>query len=71
MKKYFFRAFLFAVLLSTGCTGKNAEGKDSNGKDTLYQISDTSKIDSAGGDTIGKDAYQDSTSNAPRLPGGK
>lgn len=61
----------FAIILATlaSCSGNSTDGTD-KGKDTLYQYSDTTKTDSSARDTLGKDAYEDSTSNAPRMPGG-
>lgn len=55
---------IFAMTLYS-CSGNRADGKDGV-KDTSYKYTDTSKHNPK--DTIGKDAYQDSTSNAPRMP---
>lgn len=56
-------AVLTMILYS--CSGNRADGKDGI-KDTSYKYTDTSKHNPK--DTLGKDAYQDSTSNAPRMP---
>ncbi len=71
MKKYFLLSFAIIAIAATACSGNRAD-EESALKDTTTSIADTSNssADSLGRDTVGKDAYQDSTSNAPRLPGG-
>lgn len=71
MKKQFILGIAISAVMFASCSGHKADGKDSKGQDTGYQYSDTSRTDSAAQDTVRTDAYQDSTSNAPRLPGGK
>lgn len=66
MKKYFLLCFAAGVVNLAACTGKSADGKDRQ-KDTSYKVTDTSK---AATDSVTTDAHQDSTTNAPRMPGG-
>ncbi|PWS28612.1 hypothetical protein DHW03_01815 [Pedobacter yonginense] len=65
MKKYFFVALTLTATLMASCSGNRADGKDGQ-KDTSYQYTDTAKHMPQ--DTVGKDKYQDSISNTPRLP---
>lgn len=67
MKKQLLVLATFFVIGLASCTGKKA---DENNEDIKYKYTDTVKKDTTVHDSSGKDAYQDSTSNAPRLPGG-
>ena len=69
MKKYFLAGLVFMAISAVSCSG-NKSSQTEKGEDTLYKYSDTSKLDTASKDTARRDAYEDSTSNAPRMPGG-
>lgn len=65
MKKQVLLGLTIVAIGFASCSGNRADGKDGQ-KDTSYKYSDTSKHSPK--DTVGKDAYQDSISNTPRLP---
>jgi|GEM_PF-2314325 len=65
MKKHFLLGLILVATFVVSCSGNRADGKDGQ-KDTSYKYSDTSKH--LPQDTVGKDKYQDSISNTPRLP---
>jgi len=66
MKKWFLICFATSGLMLGACTGKSADGKDGQ-RDTSYQVTDTT---GKSADSLSTDAHQDSTTNAPRMPGG-
>lgn len=67
MKKWFLICFAAGAVSFTACTGKSADGKDGT-KDTSYKMNDTTGKSAA--DSVSGDVTQDSTTNAPRMPGG-
>ena len=66
MKKWLLICTAAGALSLNACTGKSADGKDGQ-KDTSYQVTDTA---GKSADSLSRDAHQDSTTNAPRMPGG-
>ncbi|MGM9478093.1 hypothetical protein ACS5PU_16830 [Pedobacter sp. GSP4] len=66
MKKWFVICFVAGAFSLAACMGKSANGKDGQ-KDTSYKVVDTT---GKSADSLSGDAHQDSTTNAPRMPGG-
>lgn len=67
------KKLIIIIALATGsllgCTGNKA-GKEN--ADTMYNYSDTNKatVDTNSKDSLDTKGYSDSTTNAPRMPGG-
>ncbi|MCZ4222374.1 hypothetical protein [Pedobacter rhodius] len=59
-----------AASATFGCSGNKA---DKENADSMYQYTDTNKatVDTTGKDSVNTKGFPDSTTNAPRMPGGE